>query len=71
MKDIINYNILKNKYNTGLDFRKNIFARLLCKHEFGKYTLPKDINMLCVSEHTQVVVCTKCGKVKGFEKIFY
>jgi len=69
VKDLINYHILKKKYNIGLDFRKNIIKRLFCKHHYGTYTLPKKLNLLCESEHKQAVICSKCGKVKGYETI--
>ena len=48
-----------------ITWRKNIFKRLVCKHEFQGYNASGLMNG---EYHTEI--CKKCGKVK-YEPVFW
>ena len=56
----------KRKIIKSIYWRKSLFKRLLCKHEYKDYeiqdTLVQPLNEWCIKKY---IICKKCGKYKG------
>ena len=55
----------KRQVSKYIDWRKNMFKRLICKHEYQGYNLQGSLRG---EYHTEI--CKKCGKVK-YKPVFW